>query len=94
MAVLDTSLPADTTAEEDRLSLGQRRINLIWETTQAVIAVSVSLATLVVSAVLSVRGGDTTAFLLMSNGFFRVIGFYFGRTNHTRVGGLSGKGDR
>lgn len=32
-----------------------------------------------------------TAFLLISNTVFLVIGFYFGRTNHQRVGGLGAK---
>lgn len=78
-----------TTEEENRHSLGQRRVNLIWEGTQAVIAVGVSGATLYVSANLAMRDDrQTAAFLLLSNAFFLVIGFYFGRTNHQRVGGV------
>jgi len=78
-----------TTLEEDRHALGQRHINLIWELTQALIALTVTSATLYVSAVLAVRGdGGQAAFLLLSNAFFLVIGFYFGRTNHTRAGGV------
>lgn len=78
-----------TTSEENRHALGQRRVNLIWETTQAVIALAVTLATLYAATSLTLRGnaGDA-AFLLLSNAFFLVIGFYFGRTNHQRVGGV------
>jgi hypothetical protein len=75
--------------EKDRVSLGQRRINLIWELTQATIAISVTVTTLFVSGSLATQGSnETAAFLLLSNAFFLVIGFYFGRTNHQRVGGI------
>lgn len=81
----------DTTVEEDRHSKGQREINFIWEITQGVIAVSVTAATLYVSASLAVQGDKgQAAFLLLSNAFFLVIGFYFGRTNHARAGGVAG----
>jgi len=84
-----TAMPK-TTAEEDRHTLGQRTINKIWEGTQATVAVSVTAATLFVAAVLALRvGGDGSAsMLLLSNAFFLVIGFYFGRTNHQRIGGV------
>lgn len=86
----DTSLVADTTAEEDRHTLGQRRVNLIWELTQAAIAVGVSGTTLYVAARLVLfEAINETALQLMSNAFFLVIGFYFGRTNHQRVGGVT-----
>jgi hypothetical protein len=70
---------------------GQRQINRIWEYTQAAIALAVSISALYVSARLTAIGSGTMAegaFLLLSNAFFLVIGFYFGRTNHTRVGGI------
>jgi hypothetical protein len=83
------SLPPRTTDEQDRVTHGQRRINLIWEMTQAFVAISVTGSTLYVSSRLAVAGGaDMAAFLLLSNAFFLVIGFYFGRTNHQRVGGV------
>ena len=71
-------------------SHGQRRVNLIWEVTQSVIALSVTITTLIASARLAIgdQAGDA-AFLLLSNAFFLVIGFYFGRTNHTRTGGVA-----
>lgn len=93
--------PPTTTTEEDlqaagvRAALemstaGQRRINLIWEITQAAIAISVTLTACAVSGVLVLRG-DTTgaAFLLLSNAFFVVISTYLTRTNHTKVGGVA-----
>lgn len=83
-------LPPSTTAEQDKHSMGQRRINLIWEITQALIALSiiwtsVGAATWIVVADSANR---LMAFLFMSNVVSIVIGFYFGRTNHQRVGGV------
>lgn len=72
---------ATTTREEDRHSLGQRRINLIWEFTQAAIAISVTGAFIFAK----IRGVDAPA---LDNTFFMVAGFYFGRTNHQRIGGV------
>jgi len=89
------NLPAQatTTTEQDKHSYGQRRINLIWEVTQAVIAVVVTLATLYVAAQLALRSeGQTAAFLLLSNAFFLVIGFYFSRSNHNRINDTAGDG--
>jgi hypothetical protein len=68
---------------------GQRRINLIWETTQSFIALSVCTVTLGVAAFIVQRNTDTDgAVAMLSNAFFLVIGFYFGRTNHERSGGV------
>lgn len=79
-------------AEESETGLrteGQRRINLIWEVTQSVVALSVTVATLFVSAKLALsEDGQQSAFLLLSNVFFLVLGTYFSRTNHVRIGGV------
>lgn len=69
----------------------QRRISGIWERTQQFIALSVVAATLAVILLLVFRKDDDTATALailfgLAN---LVIGFYFGRTNHTRVGGVA-----
>jgi hypothetical protein len=83
------ALPPKTTAEADRHTAGQRQINRIWELTQALIALMVSCATLFVASSLALSGiGEMAAFLLLSNAFFLVVGFYFGRTNHQRIGGI------
>jgi len=84
-------LPPSTTSEQDRKTAGQRRVNIIWEVTQALIAIWVTGATLYVSSKLALKdAAETAAFLLLSNAFFLVIGFYFGRTNHQRTGGVGG----
>ena len=96
MTATAPSLPPSTTAEQDLKTLGQRRINLLWERTQAIIAVIVTLGTLCIAGLLVVRGTEqaTTAFLLLSNAFFMIVTAYFQRTNHTKTGGISGKDDR
>ncbi len=89
--IAEHDLTATTTAEQNRKTASQRRVNLIWESTQAVIAISVTAATLYVAANLALHdSGQVAAFLLLSNAFFLVVGFYFGRTNHQRTGGVGG----
>jgi len=90
---------ADSAHEEiKRHSAGQRRVNLLWEGTQASIAVAVTGSTLYVAVARALApplGGpvDSSTSLLLSSAFFLVIGFYFGRTNHTKVGGVVGRPD-
>lgn len=68
---------------------GQRKINDVWEYTQALIALSVVLTTCVgifIGRVIE-KGAGTLPFppewwTILG----LVIGFYFGRTNHARVG--------
>lgn len=83
-------LSPKTTLEEDRHSFGQRRINIIWEMTQALIALSVIWGT--VGAAIWIVVADSMArimaFLFLTNVVSTVIGFYFGRTNHQKVGGV------
>ena len=80
-ALLDDSLGPTTTAEENRKTAGQRQVNILWERTQAAIAVVVTLAYIYVSVVKIEAAG-------LANAFFLIVGFYFGRTNHTRTGGV------
>lgn len=78
-----------TPEEEAKHSAGQRRVNLVWELTQAAIALAVTFATLWASvSVVLIGNANDAAFLLLSNAFFLVVGFYFGRSNHQRVGGV------
>lgn len=56
----------------------QHRNNMLWEYTQAFLAVGLVSAT-VVCAVVFREVPET-----LRNATFVVIGFYFGRTNHTR----------
>lgn len=70
---------------------GQRRINLIWERTQGLIAVLVTATALATAGFMVVGGVETRvdkAFQLLGNTLFVIIGFYFGRTNHQRTGGV------
>lgn len=75
--------------EEGRKTAGQRRVNILWEGTQAAIAVSVTLA--VIFCVI-VKILDPS---VLENGFVFVIATYLARTNHTKVGGVgSGESGR
>lgn len=90
----DKNIAPLTTAEEDTMTAGQRRINLLWEWTQASLAIIVTLATLFVAAKLALsEKADVAAFLLLSNAFFSVISVYLTRTNHTKIGGVQ-SGDK
>lgn len=68
--------------EHERHTQSQRRINLIWEVTQACIALVVVGANVLAAFYLTAQNQ------MLANAFFLVIGFYFGRTNHQRVGGV------
>jgi hypothetical protein len=88
----------DTTAEEDRKTAGQREINMIWENTQMKVALSVVWAALFVAAVLSVMGRwlgapdmQLAAIVFLFGVANLVTGFYFGRTNHAKSGGIGGE---
>jgi len=90
-------LPPSTTDEQDRVTAGQRAINLIWETTQMRIALSVIWGALMVSALLAVFGKwlgtadmQLAAIVFLFGVANLVTGFYFGRTNHQRSGGIGG----
>lgn len=80
----DQPLPATTTGEENLHSASQRRVNIIWEVTQAFVATSLTVAYLY-CAVSKIESAT------LNNAFFLVVGFYFGRTNHTRSGGVDGQ---
>lgn len=75
-------------------SEGRRKINLIWETTQAAIALVVVVTTCIAIFIGRVLHESDTA---MPAEWWTicglVIGFYFGRTNHTKTGGV-GDGPR
>jgi hypothetical protein len=81
-----------TTSEQDLVTLGQRNINLMWETTQryiAVIVVTTTVGTAAVKALFDMvhNAGTVTAgpaFIFLVGAANLVVGFYFGRTNHTR----------
>jgi hypothetical protein len=83
------SLSPTTTAAEDVTHAGQRRINLIWEYTQAAIALVVVVVALGAALLAMWQGKEVSAFLSFVCG--NVVGFYFSRTNHEKVGGVGPK---
>lgn len=68
----------------------QRKINLTWEITQAVVAVVLTTGVMIIAGILLVRDDvhAAEALLLLSNAFFMIITQYFTRTNHTKNGGM------
>ena len=88
----DVSVQATTTAQEDLTTAGQRRVNLIWERTQSALALGITLANLgacLFMLVARIPVGEYPQ--ILANAFFVVLGFYFGRTNHSAVGGIGVK---
>jgi hypothetical protein len=84
-------MPPTTTAQEDITTAGQRRVNLIWEYTQAFIAVIVVAATMG-SAMFNVFTKNTMEIPnIIAAAFGIVVGSYFQRTNHMNVGGVGPK---
>lgn len=87
-----SSMTPTTTVQEDLTTAGQRRINLIWEYTQAFIAVTVVAANLVVGSVFGIKQIPAGEYpFVLSSSLFLVIGFYFSRTNHAAIGGVGSK---
>ena len=94
------SLPPKTTEQEDLTTAGQRKVNLVWEYTQAVIAGMVVLANMIVgvfdgltpqcgSLGTNVCHGEYP--VILSSALFLIVGFYFSRTNHAAIGGVGWK---
>lgn len=102
----DRRVPVVTERDQDernRKSLGQRRINFIWEATQAFIAGSVVSTTLWVNGSVALAKEPATianqaassALMQLNVMAALVTGFYFGRTNHEKSsGGNSALGAR
>ena len=91
--IRDPSKAATTTFQQDLTALGQRNINVMWETTQRNIAQVVSLVSLIVTAFLVMWPSiplelRLMAYTTLSNVFFAVTSVYFTRTNHTKTGGV------
>lgn len=81
-------LPPTTTEQQDLTYLGQRKINIVWEYTQAFLAIFVTITVMGLGTFLGIvgRADDLPTYLALAFGL--IIGFYFGRTNHTNVGGV------
>ena len=78
------SIAPTTTEQEDLVTKGQRTINLIWEVTQGMIAVAITMAVIYCATA-------TIVSEVLTNAFFLIIGFYFSRTNHAAIGGVGNK---
>ena len=88
---LQPPLPPTTTHQQDVTTAGQRRVNLIWEFTQAFIAISVVAANLAVGIHDGFAKEPMDIPPMLTNSLFLVIGFYFSRTNHAAIGGTGAK---
>lgn len=86
-------LAPTTTEQEDITTAGQRRVNIIWEVTQAVIALVIVVGNVAVAVYSGFRGTAAEFPSILSNSLFLVIGFYFSRTNHQAIGGIGRKGN-
>lgn len=89
--IIEQPLSPTTTFQEDLTVAGQRRINLIWEYTQAVIAIVV-VSTNMIAALYNVfNNKNIDVPLIMSSALFLIVGAYFQRTNHQLIGGIGPK---
>lgn len=77
-------IPPTTTAQQDLTFAGQRRVNLIWETTQALIAIIITGA-LIYCATNNIESKE------LNYAFFLIVTMYFVRTNHAKIGGTGEK---
>lgn len=93
-------MPATTTQQEDITTAGQRKVNLIWEYSQATIALLVVMFAMILNGavviILIVKDKDLTAAQTIGLQFVNlicgmVISFYFSRTNHAAIGGVGPK---
>jgi hypothetical protein len=80
----DKPLPPNTTEQQDITTAGQRRINLIWEFTQGIIAVLITLAIIYLGIL-------NKANKTLEDAFIMIITMYFVRTNHSIIGGIGPK---
>jgi len=82
-------LAPTTTKQQDLTTEGQRRINLIWERTQAFIAIFVTISAVLMAVWALYLGKEVSAFMAYIAG--NVVGNYFSRTNHASIGGTGAK---
>lgn len=73
-----------TFLEEDRKAAGQRRVNILWELTQSIMALSLTAAEIF----MAINRIESKA---LDVAFVAVMTMYFIRTNHTKTGGVGGE---
>lgn len=91
---LETQTPISptTTLQQDLTTAGQRRVNLIWEYTQSMIALLVIVSNMIVGVVQGLGFAPAREYpIILSSSLFLVVGFYFSRTNHAAIGGVGQK---
>lgn len=81
-------IPSTTTEQQDITLASQRRVNLIWEFTQAFIAVVVVLSNMIAAVFNVFMNRNVDVPMILSSALFLIIGFYFSRTNHAAIGGI------
>jgi len=77
-------MPESTVEQQDKTRAGQRRINIMWEATQGIIAVGITGAQIYCS----IHKVDSRE---ITYAFFLIVSMYFVRTNHQRSGGVGTK---
>lgn len=77
----DAASAPTTTAEQDRTTKSQRRINFTWELTQAFVTITITVAEIYAQL-------NRIDSAMLNAAFFAVISTYLARTNHTKVGGV------
>lgn len=83
-------VPVRRTAEESEIadkSAGQRRVNILWEVNQALLAFLVTMAE-IYCTIYKIESKTLDA------GFAMILTAYFLRTNHTKIGGIGGTDSR
>lgn len=80
---LGSQISSTVVPQLDPITKGQRTINLIWETTQGLIALTITCA-IVYCAIYGISNTELT------NAFFLIVGFYFSRTNYASINGSLG----
>lgn len=91
MNLQQSAIPT-TTAQEDLTTAGQRKINLIWEYTQAFIAIVTVLGNVIVGMYFAIKRIPAGEYpIVLSSSLFLIIGFYFSRSNHSAIGGIGRK---
>jgi hypothetical protein len=71
-------------SQDDIARAGARKINLIWEATQAVIAIVVIIGYAAIAGWCAVNMKEVPTSLSLLTG--NIVGFYFSRTNHVGLG--------
>lgn len=79
------------THQEDLVVEGQRKVNLIWEFTQSILAIVIVLSNVTASLYNVFNNIEKEIPTILSSALFMVLGFYLARTNHQAIGGLGNK---